>query len=401
VGANWENQLLSGYGKITKQPNIQDHDGSPKEHQLLQGLYNFLHYSINLHPAVKDTVQYDKKAGSYWCQLDEQWFVLTKDTLREALQITPANNNQAFIALPSSDALINFVNELGYPKRHRFHPRPDSPLHLPNEEPVLGYLKFSAKGTKREVFEMPIPSSLITADIQEASYYQEYLKMWPIIEGKKRSLKSVAASEAEDVPAMEPHVAAEDADLQKTLEESMKTAYAPPRGPLPPVVIREPESRQYQPLLEVPGKGKAKVTEEQSDNEEESKKVVLGADEGGQSKGQAGLDLGAQAEGQTGSDAAKSFSCVLHFKELVQDLAEARKKKKKSHESPKTPPRSPPHQPPPPPPPPPAGPSRLGRLRNKNPRKIVSLLNRAQQEDHAFQVTLFHHTDFVVSSELA
>nr|GEX78627.1 E-beta-farnesene synthase [Tanacetum cinerariifolium] len=58
---------------------------------------------------------------------------------------------------------------------HKFHPRPDSPLHLPNEEPVLGYLKFSAKGTKKEVFGMPIPGSLITADIQETSYYQEYL----------------------------------------------------------------------------------------------------------------------------------------------------------------------------------------------------------------------------------
>nr|GFC41692.1 hypothetical protein [Tanacetum cinerariifolium] len=38
-----------------------------------------------------------------------------------------------------------------------------------------GYLKFSAKGTKREVFGMPIPDSLITADLQEASYYQKYL----------------------------------------------------------------------------------------------------------------------------------------------------------------------------------------------------------------------------------
>nr|GFB05565.1 hypothetical protein [Tanacetum cinerariifolium] len=38
-----------------------------------------------------------------------------------------------------------------------------------------GYLKFSAKGTKREVFRMPIPGSLITADLREASYYQEYL----------------------------------------------------------------------------------------------------------------------------------------------------------------------------------------------------------------------------------
>nr|GEY07257.1 hypothetical protein [Tanacetum cinerariifolium] len=63
-----------------------------------------------------DTVQYDKKARSYMCQLDEQWFVLTKDTLREAIHITPINNNQPFVGPPSSDALINFVNELGYPK---------------------------------------------------------------------------------------------------------------------------------------------------------------------------------------------------------------------------------------------------------------------------------------------
>nr|GEW70581.1 reverse transcriptase domain-containing protein [Tanacetum cinerariifolium] len=41
----------------------------------------------------------------------------------------------------------------------------------------------------------------------------------------------------------------------------------------------------------------------QSDSEEESEKVVLGADERGQGKGQAGPDPGTQAEGQTGSDA--------------------------------------------------------------------------------------------------
>nr|GFA93157.1 hypothetical protein [Tanacetum cinerariifolium] len=38
-----------------------------------------------------------------------------------------------------------------------------------------GYLKFSAKGTKRKVFGMPVPGSLITADLLEVSYYQEYL----------------------------------------------------------------------------------------------------------------------------------------------------------------------------------------------------------------------------------
>nr|GEZ97486.1 hypothetical protein [Tanacetum cinerariifolium] len=264
-------------------------------------------------------------------------------------------------------------------RRHRFHPRPDSPLHLHNEEHVLGYLNFSAKGTKREVFEMPILGSLITAEIQQASYYREYMakvaqhrstsqttskeaqachkksskppkakKPKYGLVSKKRILKKVDASKAEDVHAMEPQVAVEDADLQRVLEESMKDAYVLPRGLLPPVVIREPESGKYQPLPKVPGKGKAKVTEEQvahdllslqkhkktspadqyifqrrvseptgssehdespyallgqSESDEESEKIMLGADEGGQDEGQAGLDPGAQAKDQTGSDA--------------------------------------------------------------------------------------------------
>nr|GFC74295.1 hypothetical protein [Tanacetum cinerariifolium] len=53
-------------------------------------------------------------------------------------------------------------------RKNRFHLRLDSPIHLSNEEPILGYLKFSAKGTNSKVFEMPIPDSLITAKIQHA-----------------------------------------------------------------------------------------------------------------------------------------------------------------------------------------------------------------------------------------
>nr|GEU44372.1 monodehydroascorbate reductase [Tanacetum cinerariifolium] len=272
-----------------------------------------------------DTVQYDKTAGCYRCQLDEQWFVLTKDTLREAFQITPVNNNQPSISPPSSDALINFVNELGYPKlvknlsnvgtndmfqswrelttiinlcltgntsgfrKHKFHPRPDSPLHLPNKEHVLRYLKFSANETKKEVFRMPIPGRLITADIQEASYYHEYLENV----AKHRWYLAVA----KDAPTKEPQVAAEDTDMQKALEESLKSMYDVPWGSLPPVVIREPESGKYQPLPELPRKGKVKF-----ESEEESEKVMHGADEGGQGEGQAKPDPGAQAEGQVGPD---------------------------------------------------------------------------------------------------
>ncbi|GKF85764.1 hypothetical protein Tco_0253591 [Tanacetum coccineum] len=45
------------------------------------------------------------KAGSYKCQLDEQWFNLTQDTLRDALQITPVDNNWAFSSPPTPDTL--------------------------------------------------------------------------------------------------------------------------------------------------------------------------------------------------------------------------------------------------------------------------------------------------------
>ncbi|GJX67525.1 hypothetical protein Tco_0303252, partial [Tanacetum coccineum] len=49
------------------------------------------------------------------CQLDEQWFNLHKDILRDALNITPANDNNPFVAPPSSDTVIEYVNTLGYP----------------------------------------------------------------------------------------------------------------------------------------------------------------------------------------------------------------------------------------------------------------------------------------------
>ncbi|GJV70995.1 hypothetical protein Tco_1490990 [Tanacetum coccineum] len=222
--------------------------------------------------------------------------------------ITPVDNNRAFSSPPTPDTLVEFVNKLGYPKEpygrpsglkgrraplatnplgvvnrarnrlcermwgriysihphlhrrqkgicaqhiwgrkkatlilipsirftkliifhlqwlHNFHPRPESPLHLPTEEPVLGHLKFSAKGSKREI-----------------------------------------GSIDEGVPAAKPRFEdTEETILQKVLEESLTDAYPTQRGPLPPVVFRETDTRKHQPLPEVPGKGKEKVGEEQA-----------------------------------------------------------------------------------------------------------------------------------------
>ncbi|GKB93862.1 E-beta-farnesene synthase [Tanacetum coccineum] len=68
----------------------------------------------------------------------------------------------------------------------------------------------------------------------------------------------------EGVPENEPRLDDEEADLQKAVEESLKDVHAAHQGPLPPVVIREPESGKFQPLPEVQGKGKEKVGEEQA-----------------------------------------------------------------------------------------------------------------------------------------
>ncbi|GKF78748.1 hypothetical protein Tco_0234316 [Tanacetum coccineum] len=71
-----------------------------------------------------DTMCYDSTTGIYSCQLDEQWFNLHKDILRDALLITPIDDNNPFVAPPSTDAVIDYVNTLGYPCKTVGHDRP-------------------------------------------------------------------------------------------------------------------------------------------------------------------------------------------------------------------------------------------------------------------------------------
>nr|GEX11410.1 hypothetical protein [Tanacetum cinerariifolium] len=300
------------------------------------------------------------------------WNTVVKNSLIAELAIYKVHvelkKRATLIMIPSVRFTKLIIHHLQ--RKHRFHPRPDSPLHLSNEEPVLGYLKLSAKGTKREIFGMPIPgflagetrstqdlpaprpakparkpqstaqkaptmpsiSSLVTstqpvptsvpAKTQEHKHKQATGTTDKPAKAKriKRSVsrntcqsrgspKSVGASEAKEVLAEEPQVAEEDADFQKAMEESMKDAYALPKGPLPPVVIREPESGKYQPLPEVPGKGKAKVSEEQVAHDLlslQKYKKTSPTDQyifqSAQAEGQAGSNLDETSEGQAGSN---------------------------------------------------------------------------------------------------
>ncbi|GJV10251.1 hypothetical protein Tco_1351792 [Tanacetum coccineum] len=165
----------------------------------------------------------------------------------------------------------------------------------------------------------------------------------------KSSLQLIDEFVDEGVPDKEPVYGDEEADTQRAIEESLKEVHDAHRGPLPPVVIREPDSGKFQPLPDVQGKGKEKVSDEQvaldlltlqtpkkkspaeqyifqrrssaptepsghdessslyaelglTDSETESDEEVPGIDAGDQDEGQAGPNPGIQDEGQAGSN---------------------------------------------------------------------------------------------------
>ncbi|GJT76184.1 retrovirus-related pol polyprotein from transposon TNT 1-94 [Tanacetum coccineum] len=66
------------------------------------------------------TMSYNEKTGVYSCQLDEQWFDLSADLLRNALAITPVKPTHPFELPPTGDTVLDFVNELGYPEPIEF-----------------------------------------------------------------------------------------------------------------------------------------------------------------------------------------------------------------------------------------------------------------------------------------
>ncbi|GJT05096.1 retrovirus-related pol polyprotein from transposon TNT 1-94 [Tanacetum coccineum] len=126
-------------------------------------------------------------------KLDEQRFNLHKDILRDALQITPINDNDLFVAPPSSDTVIEYVNTLGYPcTLKNVSAMSVNSLYQPwrailsminmylagktvgHDRPRHHVLSVGKDG--REIFGMPIPDALLTDAIKRTPYYGEYLE---------------------------------------------------------------------------------------------------------------------------------------------------------------------------------------------------------------------------------
>ncbi|GJZ77985.1 hypothetical protein Tco_0642657 [Tanacetum coccineum] len=67
-----------------------------------------------------NTLTFEAKTRAYSFQLDENRFILDANLLRGALEITLIDQAHQFVSRPSGDAIMDFVNELGYTKELHF-----------------------------------------------------------------------------------------------------------------------------------------------------------------------------------------------------------------------------------------------------------------------------------------
>nr|GEU78695.1 hypothetical protein CTI12_AA067210 [Tanacetum cinerariifolium] len=266
-----------------------------------------------------DTMCFNSSIGFYSCQLDEKWFNLHKDVLRDALNITPTNDNNPYVAPPSSDTVIEYVNTLGYLGTLRnVSAMSVNALYQPwraimsminmcltefvqsiqtflTDKKNLATASREKKKTThllipnvcwkddREIFSMLIPDALLTDEIKGAPYYSEYhehgtkpkaAKATKPASDKASTLTSTqppkpkpaptqpskAVPEKKQKPVKETPDEPSPAKRSKGLKEQTERT----QGPARLVVIRKPNSRRIQPLPDVQGKGKEKVINEQA-----------------------------------------------------------------------------------------------------------------------------------------
>ncbi|GJZ12864.1 hypothetical protein Tco_0548094 [Tanacetum coccineum] len=120
MGAYWKEQLCLGSSKEAKESIF------PFSVDIMQNTNFFKAFTASASvPTIYiqqfwNTLTYEAKTGAYSFQLDETRFVLDANLLREALEITPIDQAHQFVSPPSGDAIMDFVNELGYTEEIHF-----------------------------------------------------------------------------------------------------------------------------------------------------------------------------------------------------------------------------------------------------------------------------------------
>ncbi|GJT92742.1 retrovirus-related pol polyprotein from transposon TNT 1-94 [Tanacetum coccineum] len=181
--------------------------------------------------------------------------------------------------------------------KHNIHPRTGSPLYYSHEESVLNTLRFVGNRMVQGSLCSQYHVLVFTDEITSAPYYSRYLEH--VAEYQRCLDEEHGKAEEEDVTespkaakatksktakqtkpsapkaskvtkppkptptTTEPSKKDQTNDIQRAVELSIKEQAERTQGPARPVVIREPDSGRIQPLPDVQGKGKEKVSDEQ------------------------------------------------------------------------------------------------------------------------------------------
>ncbi|GKA39179.1 hypothetical protein Tco_0731730 [Tanacetum coccineum] len=221
---------------------------------------------------------------------DKQRFNLTKDTLIDALRITPSTTTRLISSPPNSGYLLSLLstnrakapvlqiswassielNEIirkGCGRKHSIHPYCSTEdkiiwhnIHREKESPLRTYPAGEEVSDPNSPAPKPAKSTKPrrkrkqAKETSEANRQAKRAKAGKVV--KKRTLKRSQHLVDEGIPLTEPGFGDLEADTQRAIEESLKDAQGAPRGPFPPVVFRETDTGKFQPLPECIVNGK-------------------------------------------------------------------------------------------------------------------------------------------------
>ncbi|GJX45911.1 hypothetical protein Tco_0262587 [Tanacetum coccineum] len=206
-----------------------------------------------------NTLGKDTKTGVDNFQLDELWFNLNANLLRNALGITPKDSAHPFVPPPAGDLVIDFVNNLGYLEELQFvfkivlpeifenGCRKPCQLTIMTGEEV----KKKKKAPKAGKPTYPAPAK------QPKHAKKKTSKTTPLkkICKEKRSDHLVEEEDEEGQPASELQVEDDEYNLQRGIQMILESLQASIGG----VATREPDPRFIQKLPDVEGKGKRRT----------------------------------------------------------------------------------------------------------------------------------------------
>ncbi|GJR61990.1 hypothetical protein Tco_1504152 [Tanacetum coccineum] len=212
-----------------------------------------------------NTLTYEAKTRAYSFELDETRFILDANFLREALDITPIDQAHQFLSPPSVDAIMDFVNELGYTEGIITSINVDYAELMWEEfvQAILTFLTYKAnlgsptkKGRKDKPHVIPYfylrlgksqIRELISNNISNAPYYNAYMEMVA-----KYDRKITAEKEGKKQPA-----SAKQPKSKSGIEKSSKPVLASKPKP-----AKEKPSKPSTAKLSKPKPAKEKSTKD-------------------------------------------------------------------------------------------------------------------------------------------